>query len=154
MLKNKFKLDNYKLTTIANKILDIDENILKSSAHDALFDVQVLKRLVVKNLQIESLVEQAKTFEDIELKLETSARTKNNLQFLAPLQGVISKSMLIRLAEFNITYGNLVETFKTKGIDKTRSVLRGKLIDGKPSIIKRDSIIDKIIQNVESTVII
>ena len=129
--KNFSSLEKHKLTFLANKLLNIDENTLKSYAHDALFDVQL--------------------FEKIELKIETKQHIKKNLLDLKQLKNIISKGMLERLAQFNISYQSLYETFFTDGIDKTRTILKGEIINNIPSIIKRVDIENKIIKHFQSS---
>ena len=74
MFRKKFeslKLPNHKLTFQAKEILKLDENILLNSAHDALFDVQILQRLVIENLELDMVIKNAVSFDDIFLKIET-----------------------------------------------------------------------------------
>ena len=58
--------------------------------------------------------------------------------------------MLERLAQFDITYQSLYETFFNDGAEKTRSVLKGEIVNKKPSIIKKLDIENKIIEHFQS----
>ena len=49
---------------------------MKNHAHDALFDVQVLKRLVIENLELESIIQNCVTCDEIERRLENKKRIK------------------------------------------------------------------------------
>lgn len=90
LFKHRFpKLANHKLTTLSGEILDVDENTVVNSAHNALFDVQILKRLVIENLNIESLIKSTRTYDEVQHSMGSRQRVKNNAQYLKPLEGLI-----------------------------------------------------------------
>lgn len=69
LFKKEFKaLKKHNLTFLAKNLLNIEENVIEKKAHDALFDVQILKRLVIENIKIQSLMGIAKNVDEIEKK--------------------------------------------------------------------------------------
>ena len=89
------------------------------------------------------------TYDDLLKIMELRAKTKEVLNTLKPLNSTISKSMLKRLAEANITYDFLLFTYETGGKERTINLLKGG-IDGTQKLIKAKRILDSIMNHIES----
>lgn len=130
----------HKLTTLASELLSLSCD----GAHDASFDVKLLEKLTVKYIAPEELIKSKKSVQAIEKILEDYFKINAELPLYVPMYGILKTEMIKRLIKHDITYKNLVESYKTQSIEKTISLLKGE-VNGKPQIIKKDEILNNIL---------
>lgn len=142
LFRRKFpnRKNGYKLTTLATELLDLS----CVGAHDAKFDVMLLENLCTKLIDMNEIITTKTSIESIVEKLESNQKAKELLPSFEPMKSVISAAIQKRLASYGICYETIVQTFKTKGIEETKSLLRGE-VDKKPKIIKTKKILNSII---------
>ena len=137
-------VENHKLCTLASYKLDLD----CSNAHDAIFEVEVLKKLSEKYLTLNDMENYNWSFNDILVYFERKERSKLNADSFLPLKEVVSKSMLQRLSESSFSYDDLVEIYKNDK-EKAKDLLEGK-INGKAQIIKTKKVLSSILDHLKS----
>lgn len=136
---------NHKLTTLTQEILQLPIEY----AHDAMFDVKMLEKLCLEKLKFDDILNGCKTFDQVKSDLEKSAARKENIKKflpqLQPLQGVLSKMMLERLAENCLSYEELMAKWQAQGVEGASNYIRGCTPAGVPSIIKTKKMLDKVL---------
>ncbi|KAK0071447.1 hypothetical protein PV325_012921, partial [Microctonus aethiopoides] len=139
-LKLPSRPNKYSLAVLGEELMQTS----MSSAHNALFDVEVLEKLCLKYLDMNSIIDSIITIPQIIEKSEANKKSMEIEKTLAPLKDVISKQMIKRLADNNILYEDLLQIYKDKGEKECIVYLRGE-VDGQPSIIKSTKILNNII---------
>ncbi|XP_070541211.1 protein PML-like [Ptychodera flava] len=115
------------------------------AAHDALADVKALQCLTNKvNPSQTDLENFTFTVDFVEKTLEHFRMKKENLSTLQSLNGVLSKSMLERIARSGLKFNHLKLAHKRDRNHSLRFLFSEKLPSGKPRITKKNSIIKKI----------
>lgn len=133
--------DSYKLENLAKNILQISSE----NAHDAAYDVDVLKKLVTLYVLVEEIVENYKSYDFMLTYFKNLMNVKKIILGLSPLEGTISSGMIKRLAKHDITFSKIIDLFfSEKGEEKVIEFVSGKK-NGKAEIIKKKNIIEDII---------
>lgn len=145
--KKKFpKRENgHTLTSLASELLSLScEN-----AHDAKFDVDLLEQLAIQFIDVNYLINNKVTISAVETILNKYFASQENLPGYAPMKLLLKHEMLKRLSE-HVAYDKLVETYKSRGIEETKALLKGEL-NGKAQVIKSPAIMN-VILNYSSSV--
>ena len=135
------------------KLQALAEHILQEqhtgSFHEALFDVQILQRLVRSIEKENELFKHYKTYKQCLIDQLDNERIKYNLKKLTSLIGVISLDLLKKVAKENVTYDMLINIYKADGEEAILKIFKEKLPNGKPKITSNKKALDKIIDNLK-----
>lgn len=135
--------EQFKLGMLAKDILNIEPN---KNFHEALYDVVILRQLTSSVLKDDDIFKNAKTWITLLGKEQQSVKRPFQLFELQPLQGVLSKKMLEKMANEGITFEMVKSTFDAKGDNGIFELMSSEMDNGKPRITKNKRIINDVIQ--------
>ena len=138
--KKKAKGNN-KLTSLAQSL-----EISAEGAHNALCDVRLSEQVLLKlKVSEKFLVDRCE-----EWKIAMNKKTKANL---IPLNNCTSQNTRNKLAEYNIDYDMIVNTYKEEKVDGLKAMLS---IDenNKVRVTKSSAVINKIVKFLDANILI
>ena len=144
LFRKKFpnRENGYKLTTLGAELLSLSSE----GAHDSKFDVLLLEKLCINHIRINEIIIAKKSIASIVENIQNNQKVKELLPSYKPLKYIISIAIQKRLASSGISYEDIVNTFKTKGVEQTKCLLKGE-VNKKPMIIKTKKILNSIIDH-------
>ena len=119
------------------------------NAHDALYDVILLDKLVSKFFTYNELVENTKTVDYYIRNLDKEKDSKIYIESLNPLMSIVSKTMIRRMAYAAISYDVLLKEYQKD--EKSVINLLEQRVDGKPQVIKSKKILNTILNNLKNS---
>lgn len=105
-----------------------------------------MEKLCISYIDINEIITAKETIASIVENIENNKKAKELLPSYEPLKFVISTAIQKRLASCGISYESIVNTFKTKGVEEAKCLLRGE-INKKPTTIKTKKILNSIIDH-------
>lgn len=125
------KRKSYKLTNLITELLSVS----CTGAHDASFDVAILKKLSKVYLTNDDIIKSNNTYNYVLQNFERNIIAMKLLPFFTPLKNVMSLALQKKVAGHGISCDLIVDTFKKKEEKETRKLLQ-KGIEGSETIIK------------------
>lgn len=114
------------------------------SLHNAVDDVQVLKKLLQKLVQTEDVIKQyTESISEIDRKKELKAKIASNKASFGAYKEILSNSTISKLAVAGITFDIMKETFDKNGKDGLY-LLCAENINNKPRVTKNVKILNSI----------
>ncbi|XP_074113941.1 LOW QUALITY PROTEIN: uncharacterized protein LOC141537002 [Cotesia typhae] len=132
----------FKLGTLAKDFLKIEST---ENFHEALYDVKILKQLVLSVLNIEKIYENTKSWTSLLTHTREEEKSKIMLLQLKPLKTVLTPGILKKMAIAKMTYELLTTTFNHLGENGIIDLMSSKLENGKPTVTKNKRIINTLI---------
>ncbi|XP_008216696.1 uncharacterized protein LOC103317949 [Nasonia vitripennis] len=139
---------SYKLTTLAKDFIGVSPKEAQEYAHDAMYDVKLLEKLVNNYIAYDDIVQSHKSFDSLVELMHRKEESIVYLQSLRPLAGVVSKPMLERMAYAHIDFDSLLNAYQTS--ERFAIDLLERRVDGRPQVIKTRRIIDAILNYLRS----
>ncbi|KAK0175023.1 hypothetical protein PV327_008808 [Microctonus hyperodae] len=137
----------FKLSTLASDILKINDS---HNFHEALYDVKILKKLVMITQNENEIVNQSKKYSDCLTDESQYDIIHSKLKNLVLLKNVVSEPLLKKMALENISYDILQDSLENGGEVAVIELLSEKcVITGKPKVTSYKKAISKIIQNLK-----
>ena len=142
---DKKEKNSLTLTALAQEL----DNVPVMNAHDALYDVILLDKLVSKFFTYNELVENTKTVDYYIRNLDKEKDSKIYIESLNPLMSIVSKTMIRRMAYAAISYDVLLKEYQKD--EKSVINLLEQRVDGKPQVIKSKKILNTILNNLKNS---
>lgn len=138
----------FKLGTLAKDLLELTSD---TSFHDALFDVEVLKKLIDSIDKENELLHFRKNYDTYLQEHLDCNKLKENLDSLVPFKSVVSQSLIKKMARASLTVDSLKECYRQKGEEALLHILSEKLEDSKPRVTNNKKSQYKIINKIKNS---
>lgn len=132
----------FKLGTLATDILKIEST---DKFHEALYDVQILKQLVLSVLDVDLILKNTKTWASLLSHKRGLEKFKIMQPHLKPFKDVLSNGILKKMAIAGVTYDQIKTAYDNKGDNGVMEFMSSKMDDGKPRVTKNKRIINQVI---------
>ena len=128
-------------------------NTSMSAAHNAMFDKDILEMLCIKYIDFNNFIKTKLTINKIIENTDIDNKRKEIEKTFDPLfeDKIISKGIIKRLSNNNISWDDILNTYKEKGEKHCITYLKAE-IDGKSIIIKTKKILSNIIEYVKKCI--
>ena len=142
---DKKEKNSLTLTALAQEL----DNVPVMNAHDALYDVILLDKLISKFFTYNELVENTKSVDYYIRNLDKEKDSKIYIESLNPLMSIVSKTMIRRMAYAAISYDVLLKEYQKD--EKSVINLLEQRVDGKPQVIKSKQILNTILNYLKNS---
>lgn len=132
----------FKLGTLAKDVLKIEST---ENFHEALYDVKILKQLILSVLNIEEIYKNTKSWTLLLTQTREGEKSKIILPHLKPLKTILTYGILKKMAIAGITYELVTTTFNNLGENGIVELMTSKIENGKPRVTKNKRIINQLI---------
>jgi len=142
LFRTKFpKRKSNKLENLAQDLL----NFSVENAHNATFDVEILEKLTTTYLSWNDIWNSKFSVEDVLQKIKKCVEEKKLSPTYAPISSVISKQLIKNLSREGISFNIIIDKFL-----EGKDVFKSFLMDGDNPLIKKNIIVDNIIEFLDS----
>lgn len=132
-------------TESQNKVTTNIKSRKKVTFHDALFDVTRLEKLVAKLELKKAIIKQFYSLKESIDNLADKQKINSGLKHLTELKSVVSANILEKMAQNDITFQLLFDTFTKEGEESVKSILNKGGKNKKPLVTQREGVLEKLL---------